>query len=280
MSRTDLLCLNRIIKPQIPLEEFFKFAADLGIRYVEVRNDFTDKGVLDGLSDAALQRTIHKTGVKALTINALYPFEDLKVLKENIEKLKGLIAEAKRINCPQIVLCPLNDADDKRGPAQRTDELVTALTAYGPLFAETKMIGLVEPLGFTICSLRTKKAALEGISSCDYPESYRLLHDTFHHYLSGEAEFFPKQTAIIHVSGVLAGKVKAAIRDEDRILVTRDDIMDNRGQVAALLDGECTAPISYEPFSPQVRELPLSELKAQLQKSIDYLFSVEALPKS
>ena len=214
-----------------------------------------------------------KTGVKALTINALYPFEDVKVLKLNIEKLKDLIAEAKRINCPQIVLCPLNDANDKRSPAQRADELVTSLTAYGPLLADAKMIGLVEPLGFAICSLRTKKAALEGIARCDYPESYQLLHDTFHHYLSGETEFFPKQTAIVHVSGVLAGKSKAAITDEDRILVTKDDIMDNRGQVAALLGAECTAPISYEPFSSQVRELALSELKAQLQKSIDYLFS-------
>ena len=273
MSRTDLLCLNRIIKPQIPLEEFLQFTADLGIKYVEVRNDFTDKGVLDGLSDDALQLSFKKTGVKVLTINALYPFEDGKVLKENTEKLKGLIAEAKRINCPQIVLCPLNDANDKRSAAQRADELVTALTAYGPLFAEAKMIGLVEPLGFEICSLRTKKSALEGIARCDYPNSYQLLHDTFHHYLSGESEFFPKQTAIIHVSGVLAGKNKGAITDEDRILVTEDDIMDNRGQVAALLDGGSPAPISYEPFSPQVRELPLSELKAQLRKSVEYLFA-------
>src|SRR5580704_17785805 len=261
MSATDLLCLNRIIKPQIPLEEFLKFTADLGIKYVEVRNDFTDKGILDGLSDAALQKAFNDTGIKALTINALYPFEDAKVLKENIEKLKGLIAEAKRINCPQIVLCPLNDANDKRSPAQRADELVTALSAYGPLFAEAKMIGLVEPLGFGICSLRTKKAALEGIARCNYPESYQLLHDTFHHYLSGETEFFPNQTAIIHVSGVLAGKTKVAITDDDRILVTKDDIMDNRGQVTSLLEGGCTAPISYEPFSPQVRALPLSELK-------------------
>jgi 2-keto-myo-inositol isomerase len=272
MSRTDLLCLNRVIKPQIPLEEFLKFTADLGIKYVEVRNDFTDKGVLDGLSDTALQRSFNETGVKALTINALYPFEDLRALKENIEKLKDLIAEAKRINCPQIVLCPLNDANDKRSPAQRADELVTALTAYGPLFAEAEMIGLVEPLGFAICSLRTKKTALEGIARCNYPESYRLLHDTFHHYLSGETELFPKETAIVHVSGVLAGKAKPAITDDDRILVTKDDIMDNRGQVATLLQSGCTAPISYEPFSSQVRDLPLPELQTQLRRSIDYLF--------
>ena len=220
MSATDLLCLNRIIKPQIPLEEFLKFTADLGIKYVEVRNDFTDKGILDGLSDAVLQKAFKEHGIKALTINALYPFEDVKVLKENIEKLRGLIAEAKRINCPQIVLCPLNDATDKRNPAQRADELVTALNAYGPIFAQAKMIGLIEPLGFEISSLRTKKAALEGIAKSNHPQSYKLLHDTFHHYLGGESEFFPKETAIVHVSGLLPGKTKAATTDEDRILVT------------------------------------------------------------
>ena len=109
-----MLCLNRVIKPQIPQEEFLKFTADLGIKYIEVRNDFTDKGILYGLSDTVLQKAFKDTGVKALTINALYPFEDAKILRENLEKLKGLIAEAKRINCPQIVLCPLNDANDKR----------------------------------------------------------------------------------------------------------------------------------------------------------------------
>src|SRR3981081_3040075 len=162
MPATDLLCLNRVIKPQVPLEEFLKFAADLGARYVEVRNDFTDKGILDGLPDTVLQKAFKDTGIRVLTINALYPFDDSRVLKENIEKLKGLIAEAQRINCPQIVLCPLNDANDKRNPAQRADELVTALNAYGQLFAEAKMIGLIEPLGFAICSLRTKKACLEA----------------------------------------------------------------------------------------------------------------------
>jgi 2-keto-myo-inositol isomerase len=272
MPAIDLLCLNRVIKPQIPLEEFLKFAADLGVKYVEVRNDFTDKGILDGLQDTVLQKAFKDTGIKVLTINALYPFDDARVLKENIEKLKGLIAEAQRINCPQIVLCPLNDANDKRTPAQRADELATALNAYGQLFADSGMTGLVEPLGFEICSLRTKKAALEGIANCKYPESFQLLHDTFHHYLSGESEFFPKQTAMVHVSGLLAGKSKAATTDEDRILVTSEDIMDNRGQVASLLKAGCTAPISYEPFSSKVRALPLSELKFQLQKSVDYLF--------
>ncbi|MBV9673069.1 MAG: TIM barrel protein [Verrucomicrobia bacterium] len=250
-----------------------KLAADLGAKYVEVRNDLAGKGVLDGLSEAALQKAFNDTHTAVLTINALYPFEDARVLNQNIEKLIGLIAEANRAKCPHIVLCPLNDANDKRGSAQRADELVTALDAYAPLFTEAKMIGLIEPLGFEICSLRTKKAALEGIARCKHPAAYKLLHDTFHHYLSDEAEFFPTQTAVVHVSGLAGGKTKSATTDEDRVLVTEGDIMDNRGQIAALLKGGCMAPISYEPFSSQVRGLPLSKLKNQLQKSIDFLFA-------
>jgi predicted xylose isomerase-like sugar epimerase len=83
---------------------------------------------------------------------------------------------------------------------------------------------------------------------------------------------FAEQGKHVRLMGVLAGKTKAATMDEDRVLVTKDDIMDNRGQVAALLEGGATVPISYEPFSPQVRQLQLSDLKVQLQRSIDYLF--------
>ena len=271
MSAHELLCLNRVTKPQIPLNEFLKFTADLGIKAVEVRNDFTDKGILDGLSDAELKTMLKETGIKVLTINALYPFEDGKSRQTNIAKLKGLIVEAKRVDCPAIVLCPLNDASDPRTPAQRAADLVAALDAYGPLFAEAKMTGLIEPLGFEICALRTKKAALEGIAKCRYPAQYKLLHDTFHHYLSGEKDVFPKETEIVHVSGVLAGKAKKDILDEDRILVDGNDIMDNKGQIDALLKGGCKAAISYEPFSSRIRGLELPQLKTELQTSIKYL---------
>jgi 2-keto-myo-inositol isomerase len=133
------------------------------------------------------------------------------------------------------------------------------------------LTGLIEPLGFEICALRTKKAALAGIKKSKYPQVYKLLHDTFHHYLAGETEFFPDETGLIHVSGVGSGKAKTAIVDDDRILVTKEDVMDNKGQVAALLAQGCKAPISYEPFSPSIRGLPLPELMEQLKKSVSYL---------
>jgi 2-keto-myo-inositol isomerase len=259
--------------PEAPLPEFFQFATDLGFKYVELRNDLAGKAILDGLSDDAVRQLLNVIRIKALTINALYPFEDMRALDTNIVKLKGLINEAKRANCSQIVLCPLNDGSDQRSPGQRAEQLVTALNAFGPLFAEAKMIGLIEPLGFSVSALRTKKEALAGISQCDYSGSYKLLHDTFHHYLAEETDFFPAETALVHVSGVRPAKARPAITDFDRVLVTGDDILDNRGQVATLLNGGYTGPFSYEPFSQEVQMLSAATLKTNLQNSIRYLFS-------
>jgi 2-keto-myo-inositol isomerase len=267
----EQLSLNRILSPQLPLPEFLKLTADLGMKMAEVRNDFAERGVLDGLSEAQLKKALAETGVRIITINALYPFEHGKYLQANVEKLKGLIAEARKVSCPQIVLCPFNEAGDPRTPAQRAADLVAALNAYGPLFTEARMVGLIEALGFERSALRTKRAALDGIARCAWPKAFALLHDTFHHYLSGETEFFPRETALIHVSGVMAGKPKAAIEDEDRILVDASDVLDSRGQVAALLKAGCQAPISYESFSPRIRALAVPELKKALLASVKYL---------
>jgi 2-keto-myo-inositol isomerase len=273
VNARDRLSLNRVAKPQLPLVEFLELAASLKMKYVEVRNDFTEKGVLDGLSEAELQGALDRTGVQIVSINALYPFEDGRKLAGNVERLKGLVAEAKKARCAQIVLCPLNEAADPRSPVQRADDLVKALNAYGPVFQDAGMTGLIEPLGFEVCALRTKRAALDGVARCDYPRAYQLLHDTFHHYLSGERDLFPQQTGLVHVSGVVAGKPKPAITDDDRILVDASDVMDNRGQVAALLQGGCKALISYEPFSPTVRAMPVPALKAALLRSVDFLLA-------
>ncbi|MBV9875465.1 MAG: TIM barrel protein [Verrucomicrobia bacterium] len=273
MPEMPPLCLNRIIAPQLPLPEFFQFANDLGFRYVELRNDLSGKEILDGLPDDAVRHLLDVTGINLLTINALSRFEDERALDANLVRLKGLIAQGKRVNCSQIVLCPLNEADDSRSPGQRADQLVTALNAFGPLFADANMTGLIEPLGFSVSALRTKKEALAGISQSDYSGSYKLLHDTFHHCLGEETEFFPVETALVHVSGVLPGKAKSAIIDADRVLVTGDDVLDNRGQVATLLNKGYTGPFSYEPFSEEVQCLSTATLKTDLQKSIEYLFS-------
>jgi len=267
----ERLALNRILSPQLPLPEFLKLTADLGMKMAEIRNDFAEKGVLDGLSESQLRKALAETGVRIITINALYPFEHGKHLKANLEQLKGLIAEARKVSCPHIVMCPFNEAGDPRTPAQRSADLVAALNAYGPLLTDAGMVGLIEALGFERSALRTKRAALDGIDRCDHPKAFALLHDTFHHYLSSETELFPRETKLIHVSGVVAGKAKPAIEDDDRILVDASDVLDSRGQVAALLKAGCEAPISFESFSPKIRSLPVPELKKALRASVNYL---------
>ncbi len=273
MNARELLCLNRVAKPQLPLLDFLRFTASLGMKRAEVRNDFTEKGVLDGLSDEELRGGLASSGVQILSINALYPFEYGPRLAENFERLRDLVAEARRIGCPHVVMCPYNEAGDPRPGPVRASDLVAALDAYGPLLSETGVVGLLEPLGFETSALRTKRAALDGVARCTRPDSFRLLHDTFHHYLGEERELFPRETGLIHVSGVLAGKAKAAITDDDRVLVDHRDVMGSRDQVRALLASGCRAPISYEPFSPSVRAMALPELKEALLRSIDYLLA-------
>lgn len=273
MAQNVSLSLNRIAKPQLPLPEFLELTASLGMKLAEVRNDLPGVGVLDGLSQAELAPVLARTGVQIATINALYPFESAKHLGANLEKLRGLIAEARKVGCKAIVMCPFNEKGDPRTPRQRADELVAALDAYGPLYAEAGMKGLIEPLGFERSALRTKRAALDGIARCKHPGSFALLHDTFHHYLSGEKDLFPGQTGLVHVSGVPAGKPIPAIEDDDRILVDESDVMDNRGQVAALLRGGCQAPVSFEPFGPAIRALPVPELKAAILRSVEFLLA-------
>ena len=271
MPQNVSLSLNRIAKPQLPLPEFLELTASLGMRHAEVRNDLPGVGVLDGLSQAELTAILARTGVQIVSINALYPFESAKHLQANVEKLRDLVAEARKVGCRAIVMCPFNETGDPRTPGRRADELVAALDAYGPLYAEAGMKGLIEPLGFERSALRTKRAALDGMARCKHPGSFALLHDTFHHYLSGEKDLFPEQTALVHVSGVPAGKPRPAIEDDDRILVDEGDVMDSRGQVAALLEGGCKAPISYEPFGPAIRAMPVPELKEAILRSVKFL---------
>jgi 2-keto-myo-inositol isomerase len=271
MPREVALCLNRIAKPELPLPEFLEIAASLGMRYAEVRNDVAGKSMLDGLREAELAAALARTGVGIFSINALYPFESARHLRENVERLRGLVAEARTVGCKAIVMCPFNERGDPRTPGQRAEELAAALDAYGPIYGDAGMIGLIEPLGFERSALRTKRAALDAIDRCRHPGAFALLHDTFHHYLSGETELFPARTGLVHVSGVAAGKPRSATEDDDRILVDATDVMDSRGQVAALRAGGYTGPISFEPFSPAIRAMPVPELKAALERSVRYL---------
>ena len=113
-------------------------------------------------------------------------------------------------------------------------------------------MGLVEPLGFPESALRTKRAAVDAIDEVGAGDRFKLLHDTFHHYLAGEQELFPERTGPRPHLGRRGPQPcrSTTIRDEHRVLVGPADLMDNAGQIRALLTGGYAGPFSLEPFSP------------------------------
>jgi 2-keto-myo-inositol isomerase len=97
-----------------------------------------------------------------------------------------------------------------------------------------------------------------------------LVHDTFHHALAREPDFYPALTALTHVSGVAEPSVSLAeMRDSHRGLVDAGDRLDSAGQIKALLQAGYAGPLSFEPFAPDVHTQP--DPAGALRASMEYL---------
>ena len=111
--------------------------------------------------------------------------------------------------------------------------------------------------------------ALEAIDELDLAERFRLVHDTFHHYLSGEMRMFPERTGLVHISGLEDDTLPLdRIRDEHRVLVGADDLLGNIGQIVALMEGY-GGPYSFEPFAASVQALP--DIAGALEASMHWI---------
>ena len=122
---------------------------------------------------------------------------------------------ARACGAEALVLVPSND-----GAAP--DRLARALEGLRAILAPRGLSGLVEPLGFATSALRRKSDAVAAIGAARGRDVFRLVHDTFHHHLAGEAALFPAETALVHISGVADPRhATDAMRDPDRrLLVT------------------------------------------------------------
>jgi 2-keto-myo-inositol isomerase len=253
--------LNHITAPSLSIEQFFALANDLGLREVEIRNDTPD--VVGKLQPSQVGAAAKNAGVSILSINALYPFN---VWSHDLEtKAQKLADYAAESGARALVMCPLND-----GRAVSDDDLVAALERMLPILSARELTGLVEPLGFPISSLRTKRKALDAIARAGGQGIDKLVHDTFHHHLAGESEFFPAETGLVHISGVNDPQVSIDdMLDPHRVLVEMGDRLDNVGQIRALLAAGYAEAFSFEPFSPQVQASTTP--RADLTQSIDYI---------
>ena len=167
-------------------------------------------------------------------------------------------------------MCPLNEPGDTRNDAQRAAGLRTALSELAPILREYGILGFVEPLGFEESALRRKRVAVDAIKSIGGLDVFRVVHDTFHHHLANEHEFFPELTGLVHISGVEDAEAPLnSIRDGHRVLVGEGDILGNAAQIDTLLSTGYSGYLSFEPFATSVHEL--ADIQQALGASIAHL---------
>ena len=270
MNNTVRYGLNRIMAPGASLEEFFSLAKSLGVSDVEVRNDLGGD-IFDGMAPEKVKALAEANDISIYTINALQQFNKAGDLADKVEELKGLLGEARDCGCQALVMCPVNDPEDPRTDEQSLADTAKALETYAPVFKEFGILGLVEPLGFSICSLRTKEKAVKAMEISGTFDTYKLVHDTFHHYLAGEENFYPQHTGLVHISGVEDKLPKEDINDGHRILIGSADIMANKEQIHTLKEKGYEGVFSFEPFGEAVQKLSADELKKGLKESFAFI---------
>ena len=282
MQNKIQFALNHITAPRLTSKEFIDLAERLGCTGVELRNDLADKKLadrafFDGRDPLEIASYAQAKHIRLLGLSEVYGFNRWS---ESIRlKVELLIQEAKTSGAESISLIPSNDGKAETDDARLSD-LRFALSQILPLLKRTNLIALVEPLGFTTSSLRRKHEAVEAFEAVGGEAHYKLVHDTFHHHLAQETEFFPEATGIVHISGVVDPKLSVEqMNDEHRILVTSEDRLGNIAQIAKLLCSGYKGAFSYECFAPSVHanadlEHDLKATFAFMQDAVDKVSAV------
>ncbi|AZI53161.1 inosose isomerase (plasmid) [Pantoea agglomerans] len=261
-------CINRKIAPSLTLPQFFKLVSQLGIHNVELRNDMPSGRVTDDLSGDEVKALARESGIRIVTINALYPFNQLN--EEVLQRTRQLLSDAQAVGAESLVLCPLND-----GTPISAADTVSALKTLAPLFAEAGIQGLVEPLGFPQSSLRSATQAQTLIHEADVP--FRLLIDTFHHHLFEDAEqtfeqeIDIQQIGLVHLSGVTDPRPVNQLTDEERIMLSAEDRLRSKQQVERLEKMGYTGLYAFEPFSSVMNSWQEADIAREIRDSIQLL---------
>jgi 2-keto-myo-inositol isomerase len=270
MLNKSRFALNRMVCPGLGLERFFRLARELGLDKVELRNDLAGGKILDDYSPDQVKAMTDQLGIEVISINAIQHFNLVPAWDRVVEDVNRMVATARAIGCPNIVLCPNNDVQDRRTAQAFYQDTVTALKKLAPLFEQSGITGLVEPLGFEECSLRSKDTAVKAIREAAY-DGYRLVHDTFHHYLGPDVSVQAFDTGLVHISGVEAKISSRQFQDAHHVLVDRADKLKNLEQIKTLLGRGYEGDFSFEPFSEDVHQMDIEAIKSAIDESIAFI---------
>lgn len=238
--------------PDFRWDAFLDLARSLDCVGVEFRNDL-NAALFDGHAPAEVRRRAQECDLRILAVAEVKAFNDWS--DERRAEAEALMRIAADCGAEAVSLIPRNDGLGC-GNGERQANLRLALRELRPMLDAHGLIGLIEPLGFEICSLRYKAEAVDAIEALDAAGSFRLVHDTFHHTLAGGGPIFAAHTGIVHISGVTDGSLALSeMRDAHRVLVDAEDRLGNIAQVEELQSGGYGGPVSFEPFAPSVHAL-------------------------
>lgn len=244
--------LNHMAAPTLGWDAFLRLAHGLGCIGVEFRNDLPGT-LFDGADPRDVADKARALGLRILALAEVKRFNDWSDDKRT--EAEDLMQIAKACGAEAVSLIPRNDGLGC-GNGERQANLRVALRELQPMLQAHGLTGLVEPLGFEICALRYKAEAVEAIESLGAANTFKLVHDTFHHTLAGGGPIFAGHTGIVHISGVTDPSLSVAeMRDEHRVLVDADDRLGNVAQIEDLRRAGYAGPISFEPFAPSVHAL-------------------------
>nr|ABR12865.1 Orf11 [Mesorhizobium sp. CJ1] len=253
VARLPSFALNHMVAPSLRSDAFFALCRRVGVAQAEIRSDLAGNAIMDGTPAVEIGSQARNAGVSLISINALQRFNEWTPARE--AEAIALADYAQAAGAAALVLVPVNDGSG-RADGERQKNARTALRGLKPILSDRGVVGLVEPLGFAICSLRSKREAADAIADIDGVGAFGLVHDTFHHFLAGEPALFAEMTGLVHISGVADKEVGIDdMRDPHRVLVDEKDRLDNIGQIRALQSAGYAGPLSFEPFSPAVHEL-------------------------
>lgn len=260
--------LNHMTVARQSFGQVLQTARTLGMVGIELRNDLP-QAMFDGLAPEAAGEAIRASGLRLLALAEVKRFNDWS--SDKAAEALAMMKTAKAAGAEAVSLIPRND-NLGMGNGERQANLRLALRDLKPMLEDHGLIGMVEPLGFAVCALRYKAEAVEAIDALNGKDHFKLVHDTFHHFLAGGGAYFPEHTGIVHVSGVVDPAISADdMTDAHRVLVDSRDRLGNVQQIADLRRAGWNGPISFEAFAPSVHEAP--DPSGGLRQSMEFIAS-------
>nr|WP_256368378.1 TIM barrel protein [Mangrovicoccus sp. HB161399] len=254
--------MNQKTARNLAYEAFLDLAARLDCVGVEPRDDL-GRPMFDGIAPDLAGRMARDRGLRLLGVSEVYGFNVWDAAREaEICALRDL---AEAAGAETLSLIPCVDG-------REVLPLEEAMARIAPLFEGAAVRPLIEPIGFVTSSLRTKRPLIEAMARIG---GFGMVHDTFQHVISGQAELFPAQTSMVHISGI--SDPEAALDDADdarRLLVEAQDRCGNATQVRAFLDGGYAGAFSFECTTAEVWDRP--DLEAAIRASFELIEAAAA----